>query len=55
VHVVAAHEKILDACRARKPEVAASRMAAHIGELEHLVKHRFRSVLDEPTRMLIKT
>jgi len=30
MHVVAAHEGILRACRARQPGVAASRMAAHV-------------------------
>jgi GntR family transcriptional regulator, transcriptional repressor for pyruvate dehydrogenase complex len=35
MHVVAAHERILCACRARRPAVAASRMAAHVEELEY--------------------
>ncbi len=38
LHVVEAHEEILRACRAREPGVAAARMAAHVGELEHLVR-----------------
>jgi GntR family transcriptional regulator, transcriptional repressor for pyruvate dehydrogenase complex len=54
MHVVKAHEGILAACRERKPEVAAARMAAHLGELEHLVKRRSRSTLAAPTRMLVK-
>jgi DNA-binding FadR family transcriptional regulator len=54
VHVVKAHEEILSACRDRKPELAAARMAAHVGELEQLVQRRYRSVLSEPTRLLVK-
>jgi DNA-binding FadR family transcriptional regulator len=54
MHVVEAHEKILAACRARKPEIAAASMAAHVGELEHLVRRRYNSVLAEPTRMMVK-
>ncbi len=54
-HIVDAHEEILQACRAREPDVAASRMAAHIGELEHLVRRRYQSALAEPTRMLVRT
>ncbi len=54
MHVVKAHEEILAACRDRKPEIAAARMASHVGELEHLVKLKYRALLDEPTRMLIK-
>ena len=54
MHVVKAHEEILVACRTRKPEVASARMAAHVGELEHLVKRRHLSTLAEPTRMLVK-
>jgi DNA-binding FadR family transcriptional regulator len=53
-HVVEAHEEILAACRARKPDVAASRMSAHVEELEHLVQRRFKSALAEPTRMLVR-
>jgi len=55
LHVVEAHEKILRACRARKPTVAASCMAAHVEELEHLVRRRHHSLLTEPTRMLVNT
>jgi DNA-binding GntR family transcriptional regulator len=54
MHVVKAHEEILAACRERKPESAATRMADHVGELEHLVQRRYRSALSEPTRILVK-
>ena len=53
-HIVDAHAEILRACRARKPSVAASRMAAHIGELEDLVRRRYNSALAEPTRILAR-
>jgi GntR family transcriptional repressor for pyruvate dehydrogenase complex len=54
MHVAKAHEEILTACRRREPENAAARMADHVGELEHLVKRRYRSALQEPTRILVK-
>lgn len=54
VHVADAHDEILAACRARDPQLAATRMAAHVGELEHLVRRRYQTILDEPTRMLVK-
>ena len=54
LHVIEAHEEILLACRSRQPAGAAACMAAHVGELEHLVRRRFHSVLAEPTRMLVK-
>ena len=40
VHVLKAHEEILVALRDRDPATAAARMAAHVGELEHLVQRR---------------
>jgi hypothetical protein len=42
------------ACRARAATAASARMAAHVGELEHLVRRRFRALLEEPMRMLTK-
>jgi DNA-binding GntR family transcriptional regulator len=54
MHVAEAHEQILRACRDRDAPLAAARMAAHVGELEHLVRHRFRALLNEPTRMLVR-
>jgi DNA-binding FadR family transcriptional regulator len=54
MHVIEAHEAILQACRNRDSAVAASRMAAHVGELEHLVRRRYLALLQEPTRMLTK-
>ena len=54
MHVVQAHEEILAAFRDRKAELAANRMSAHVEELEHLVRRRYKSALAEPTRMLVK-
>jgi len=55
LHVIEAHEGILRACREHDAAAAASRMAAHVGELEHLVRRRYQSALVEPTRMLTKS
>lgn len=50
-HVIAAHEHIVDACRRRDPRAAAIAMSDHVGELEHLVRDRYRHLLLEPTRV----
>ena len=47
-HVVAAHQKILDACRRRNSRAAAQAMADHVGELEHLVRDRYQHLLGQP-------
>jgi GntR family transcriptional regulator, transcriptional repressor for pyruvate dehydrogenase complex len=48
-HVIAAHERILDACCRRDPSDAAMEMAEHVGELEHLVRDHYKHLLKEPT------
>jgi len=50
-HVIAAHQRILDACRRRNPRAAAQAMAQHVGELEHLVKDRYQHLLGKPMRV----
>ncbi len=50
-HVIAAHERILDACRRRDAASAAAAMAEHLGALEHLVRDHYRHLLREPTRV----
>ena len=50
-HVLAAHQEILEACRRRDPAAAASAMAQHVGELEHLVRDRYQHLLGEPTQV----
>ena len=47
-HVVAAHQRILDACRRRNKRAAAQAMAEHVGELEHLVRDRYQHLLGQP-------
>lgn len=47
-HVAAAHQQILDACRKRDPKKAAAAMASHVGELEHLMRERYKDVLLQP-------
>ena len=47
-HVIAAHERILDACRGRDSSAAALAMAEHVGELEHLVRDRYQHLLGRP-------
>ena len=51
-HVLEAHQAILEACRARDPETAAARMRSHVGELEHLVRERYRHLMQEPTSVV---
>ena len=47
-HVIAAHRRILDACRRRDSRAAAQSMAEHVGELEHLVRDRYQHLLGRP-------
>lgn len=50
-HVIAAHQRILDACARRDAPAAALAMSEHVGELEHLVRGRYQHLLGEPTRV----
>jgi GntR family transcriptional regulator, transcriptional repressor for pyruvate dehydrogenase complex len=50
-HVIAAHQQILDACRRRNSGAASRAMAEHVGELEHLVRRRYKHLLEQPTRV----
>jgi len=45
-HVVAAHQRILQACS--DATGAAQAMAEHVGELENLVRRRYEHLLDAP-------
>lgn len=51
-HVIAAHERILAAFRARDAEAASAAMRSHVGELEMLVRARDRKRLADPTSVL---
>jgi GntR family transcriptional repressor for pyruvate dehydrogenase complex len=48
------HQKILDACRAGDADRAAGLMTEHIGELDSLLRTRFKSIVDEPTRIALR-
>jgi DNA-binding FadR family transcriptional regulator len=54
-HIVAAHERILAACRARDGAAAAQAMRSHVGELENLVRMRYRKLLDSPPQVLARS
>jgi GntR family transcriptional regulator, transcriptional repressor for pyruvate dehydrogenase complex len=54
-HVIAAHQRILKACRRRDAKAAAQAMAEHVGELEHLVRRRYKHLLKQPTRVRAQT
>lgn len=51
LHVVAAHRQILDACRKRDPAAAAAAMSSHVGELEHLLRARYKHLLGQPMKV----
>lgn len=51
-HVVAAHQRILDACRARDSVAAAARMEEHVRELEQLVKKSYKYLLNQATTIV---
>jgi GntR family transcriptional regulator, transcriptional repressor for pyruvate dehydrogenase complex len=44
-HIIAAHERILQACRNRDAPGAAEEMKAHLMELEHLVRKRYQNLV----------
>lgn len=47
-HIIAAHQGIVDACRARDPAAASEKMKAHVTELEHLVRKRYQNLVTQP-------
>lgn len=51
-HVVKAHQRILDACRARDGEGAAAAMERHVTALENLVRSRDQHLLKHPTSVV---
>ena len=50
-HIIEAHRRILNACRRRDHDAAQREMAAHLGELEALIRSRYRGKLTEPPRI----
>lgn len=51
-HVIKAHQRILDACRARNGEAAAAEMEKHVFGLENLVRSRYQHLLKHPTSVV---
>lgn len=53
-HVVKAHQRILDACRARDGEAAAAAMEGHVTALENLVRSRYQHLLKHATSVVAR-
>lgn len=53
-HVIKAHQRILDACRARNGEAAAAEMEKHVMGLENLVRDRYQYLLKHPTSIVAR-
>ena len=53
-HVIAAHQGILDALRARDPIASAQLMDDHVRELERLVRKRYQYLLSQATNIVAK-
>lgn len=51
-HVIKAHQHILDACRKRDGDAAATAMEEHVSGLEHLVRARYQHLLAQPTSVV---
>jgi DNA-binding FadR family transcriptional regulator len=54
-HVIDAHRKILKACHRRDSKGAAAAMDAHVTELEHLVRKRYKQLLKQPTSVVARS
>ena len=52
--VIDAHAAILKACRARDPQAATKKMQAHVGDLENLVRKRYKSLLTQPMTVVAR-
>lgn len=53
-HVVKAHQRILDACRARDGDAAAAAMESHVTALENLVRARYQHLLKHATSVVAR-
>ncbi len=51
-HIIAAHARIVKACRKRDPKAASAAMEAHVTELEALVRKRYQNLLAQPTSVV---
>lgn len=54
IHIVKSHRAILNACRERNPTLAYDLTVDHLGELDDLLKRRFKGRLGEPTEIMLK-
>jgi GntR family transcriptional repressor for pyruvate dehydrogenase complex len=52
--MIAAHKRILAACRARDPEAAEREISGHLGELDVLLRVRHRDQLEKPARIAFR-
>ena len=52
LHVIKAHQRILDACRRRDGNAAAAAMETHVSGLENLVRERYQHLLKHPTSVV---
>jgi GntR family transcriptional regulator, transcriptional repressor for pyruvate dehydrogenase complex len=53
-HVIQAHQRILDACRAHDGEAASAEMEKHVMGLENLVRSRYQHLLKHPTSIVAR-
>ena len=51
MRVADAHEQILKACRKRDPVAAAKAMSSHVGELEHLLRDKYKHLMKQPVNV----
>ncbi|WP_323032451.1 FadR/GntR family transcriptional regulator [Paracoccus sp. (in: a-proteobacteria)] len=54
-HVVAAHQGIVDAIRARDSQKSAALMGEHLGELENLLGKRYQNLVGQATHIVGRT
>jgi GntR family transcriptional regulator, transcriptional repressor for pyruvate dehydrogenase complex len=54
-HIVSSHKRILEACRKRDPDAAQRLMADHLGELDVLLRTRYKDQLEQPSRIAFKS
>jgi len=54
-HIIAAHKRILEACRKRDPDLASCAMTEHLGELDALLRKRYGGQPAELMRIRYKS
>jgi DNA-binding FadR family transcriptional regulator len=53
-HVIKAHQRILEACRARDGDAASAAMESHVSGLENLVRERYQHLLKHATSVVAR-